>query len=76
MKKAISYQPTQLDQVERNTGVFVYTVIEDSPAFYANVLDEDILIKIIKIDIINSNHTLEFMSSYVIPRKEVVFSKL
>jgi|ETNmetMinimDraft_13_1059891.scaffolds.fasta_scaffold694262_1 hypothetical protein len=70
MKKTISYQPAQLNQVERNTGVFVYTVIEDSHAFYANVLDGEIN----KIDIINSNHALEFMSSYVVPRKEVVFS--
>jgi|TARA_B100000315_G_scaffold214131_1_gene212466 hypothetical protein len=38
--------PDQREQIERNTGAVISVVIEDTPAFYANVLGGDVLIEI------------------------------
>jgi S1-C subfamily serine protease len=38
--------PDQRVQFQRNTGVFIPVVLEDTPAFYANVLGGDVLIEI------------------------------
>ena len=49
LKYGISFKdltPDQRRSFERNTGVLIYIVMEDTPAFYANVLPGDILIKI------------------------------
>jgi hypothetical protein len=41
---------------ERNTGIFVTTVYEDTPMFYANALPGDIIIAINGIQIKNNDH--------------------
>lgn len=53
-----------LDQridLERNTGAFINVVIEDSPAFYSNVMMGDVLIAIDGTSVKNANHALELM---------------
>jgi hypothetical protein len=48
---------------ERNTGALIHVVIEDSPAFYANLLPGDILIQIDGVDVRNFEHALALMHS-------------
>jgi C-terminal processing protease CtpA/Prc len=43
-------------EAERNTGLFVGTVYEDTPSFYANVLRGDIIISINGIQFKNMKH--------------------
>lgn len=56
-------------KLERNTGANVYTVVEDTPAFYANVLQDDILLKINNTDIKSPKHASNVMRD--IPTKDV-----
>lgn len=47
LKIGITYSDLTLEQraqIERNTGIFIHSVIEDSPAFFSNVLVGDVLI--------------------------------
>ncbi|WP_067097988.1 PDZ domain-containing protein [Marinomonas atlantica] len=53
----------QSAQYERNTGVLVYVVIEDSPAFYSNVLSGDVLIAVDGVTVKDTNHAIEIMNS-------------
>ena len=69
---------TQEERVEigQNTGAFIAVVFYDSPAFKANIMQNDILLKIDNIKIINGNHALEVMSSIPIMTKKVIFTIL
>lgn len=60
-------------ELERNTGVLIYVVVENTPAFYANVLDGDILIKFNDVDIINKRHLEDVMGSYNSSRGKCIF---
>ncbi|MFA5072743.1 MAG: PDZ domain-containing protein [Nitrospirota bacterium] len=48
---------------ERNTGAVVNIVIEDTPAFYSNVLPGDILIEINGSKVLNAKNALELMNA-------------
>jgi len=54
--------PDERRSLERNTGVIIDVVMEDTPAFYANVLAGDVLIKIDGILVKNGQHAAELMS--------------
>lgn len=55
--------PAQRSQYERNTGVVINIVIEDSPAFLANVLAGDVLIAIDGTPVRNVDHATQVMGS-------------
>lgn len=55
-------------KLERNTVALIDVVIEDTPAFYSNVLDGDILVAIDGTLIKNAQHALEIMKSYDISK--------
>jgi hypothetical protein len=55
--------PSQRTELERNTGVFINVVMEDSPAFYANVIAGDILISVDGNQVINTNQAMQLMGS-------------
>jgi len=48
-------------EIERNTGIFVETVYEDTPMFYANALRGDIVIAINGIQIKNNAHASQLI---------------
>jgi len=50
-------------EVERNTGALVVAVFNNSPAFYANVIRGDVIIKVDNIDIRNGAEANEAMVS-------------
>ena len=64
----IELTPNQRHSLERNTGIVIDIVMEDTPAFYANVLPGDILIKIDGLLVKNVKHASEIMS-HVKPQK-------
>lgn len=53
--------PDQRAQFERNTGVLINVVIEDSPAFYSNVLAGDVLIAVDGHLVKNAQHAMKLM---------------
>jgi serine protease Do len=53
--------PEQRKEIERNTGVYVNMVIEDSPAFYSNILTGDFITAIDGKMIKNQEHAMEVM---------------
>lgn len=55
--------PEHRKLLERNTGALIDVVIEDTPAFYANLLPGDVLISIDDIAVKNTKHALEIMSN-------------
>jgi serine protease Do len=55
--------PEQRNLLERNTGTQVQVVIEDSPAFYSNVLAGDFLIAVDGQLIKNTEHGVKLMGS-------------
>lgn len=61
--RAIDLTPEQRMVIERNTGVFVATVIENTPAFVANILPGDILIRFNGVDVQNTKHVGELMDA-------------
>lgn len=50
-------------KLERNTGAMIYVVHENSPAFVANILEGDVLIKMNGVDVRNAEHAMELMTS-------------
>lgn len=56
--------PEQRSQLERNTGVLINVVIEDSPAFTSNVLAGDVLIKVNGHLVKNAKHAKELMADF------------
>lgn len=50
--------------LERNTGILIYTVIEDSPAFNSNVLNGDILLEVDGEVVRNVKHLTKISRSY------------
>lgn len=50
--------------IERNMGAVVIAVVEDTPAFFSNVLPGDILIKINDSNIRNAKHATELMQGF------------
>jgi hypothetical protein len=55
--------PMQRSKFERNTGVFVNFVIEDTPAFYANILAGDVLVNIDGKAVKNARHAWTLMEN-------------
>lgn len=48
-------------ELERNTGALIEIVIEDSPAFYSNVIAGDVLIDVDGVPVRNSAHAAKLM---------------
>ena len=48
-------------QLERNTGALVDVVMDDSPAFYSNIIRGDVIIKIDGIDIKSAADSVKAM---------------
>jgi len=59
----INMSDTQRKTIGRNTGALVNYVVEDTPAFFANVMSDDVVIKYDSVDIKNGEHFLELMSN-------------
>jgi serine protease Do len=59
----IDLTPEQRVQFERNTGVLINVVIEDTPAFYSNVLAGDVLIAVDGTTVKNTDHAMQLMGS-------------
>lgn len=55
--------PQERLQLERNTGAVVDVVVEDSPAFFANLLPGDVLVRIDRTDVRNMDHAHELMKA-------------
>ena len=55
--------PDQRAALERNTGVFINVVMEESPAFYSNVLAGDVLIAVDGQRVINTKQAMQLMGS-------------
>jgi hypothetical protein len=51
--------PEIRQQLERNTGVFVWIVMNDSPAFNANVLEGDVILKFNGEDVTSASDFVE-----------------
>ncbi len=51
--------PMIRQQLERNTGVFVWIVMNDSPAFNANVLEGDVILKLNDEDVTSATDFVE-----------------
>jgi len=59
----VDLTPEIRSRLERNTGALILVVSEDSPAFTANVLPDDILLEINGTPINNANHALKIMTT-------------
>lgn len=55
--------PEQRAAIQRNTGAVIDIVMENSPAFVANVLPGDILIRVNGSDVRNAEHASQLMSA-------------
>ncbi|MBC8554729.1 MAG: PDZ domain-containing protein, partial [Candidatus Brocadiales bacterium] len=55
--------PEQRTQFERNTGVLINVVVENSPAFFANVLAGDVLIAVDGKAVQNAQHAGQLMGN-------------
>lgn len=55
--------PDMRAELERNTGALIDIVIEDTPAFYSNVMAGDVLVSIDGQLVKNGQHALELMRS-------------
>lgn len=64
----------QRSYIGQNTGAVITLVMYDSPAFNANIMRNDILIKIDNTKIINSKQAAETMSSVPFGTKKVIFT--
>jgi PDZ domain-containing protein len=60
--------------LERNTGVIIGIVVEESPAFYSNVLPGDILIKVNDSDVRNGKHAHELLGKVSPNANSAVFT--
>lgn len=50
-------------EIERNTGAFVDIVIEDTPAFFSNLLPGDIVLEIDGVNVKSGEHAVSIMSA-------------
>lgn len=57
----IDLDPEQRSARDRNTGALVDVVMENSPAFTANVLPGDILVEVNGVSVLNATHAVELM---------------
>ncbi|WP_448250564.1 PDZ domain-containing protein [Thalassotalea agariperforans] len=55
--------PGMRTELERNTGALIDIVIEDTPAFYSNVMAGDILVSIDGQPVKNGQHAIELMAA-------------
>lgn len=55
--------PEQRTTIERNTGAVIDVVMENTPAFIANILPGDILIRLNGTDVRNAEHASELMGA-------------
>jgi hypothetical protein len=68
--------PEQRVSSERNTGAVIDIVIENTPAFYSNVLPGDILIAINGSNVLNAKHALELMNAVDVSAGAALFKGL
>ena len=61
--------PQDRKRMERNTGVVIKVVIDATPAFYANILIDDVLIKVNDQLVKNVDHAMQLMGA-ISPEKE------
>jgi len=59
----IDLPPELRTQIERNTGAYVDIVLEDSPAFAANILGGDVITEINGVQVINAKQATEIFES-------------
>ena len=64
----------QRRELERNTGAVIEVVVEESAAFYANILPGDILIKVNGIEVRDAPHALKLMSNVNTNDKRATFT--
>ena len=64
----------QRRDLERNTGAVIEIVVEKYPAFYANVLPGDVLIKINGVDVRDAAHAMKLMSQINANDKTAAFT--
>lgn len=60
-------------ELERNSGVLVTTIAEDSPAWKANLIPGDVIIEINNIEVRNSRHAAELMDNAKAKTGNIVF---
>lgn len=60
-------------EIGRNSGIMVWVVYEETPAFYANILPDDIIIEVNGKQILNEDDFSIFIKSIDIKRDGVVF---
>ncbi|MEO1901475.1 MAG: PDZ domain-containing protein [Alcanivorax sp.] len=60
-------------ELGRNTGAIIDVVIEDTPAFYSNIVAGDILISIDGTLVKNARHALEIMNDFPESKKQSTF---
>jgi S1-C subfamily serine protease len=59
----IDLPPELRTQMQRNTGAYVDIVLEDSPAFAANILGGDVITDINGVQVINAKQATEIFES-------------
>lgn len=57
----VDMTPELRASLQRNAGALVYVALENSPAFYANILPGDVLIRVDGIDVRNVEHALALL---------------
>lgn len=55
--------PDMRAELERNTGALIDVVVEDTPAFYSNIMAGDVLISIDDQLVRNAEHASELMAA-------------
>lgn len=60
--------------LERNTGAIIDVVVEESPAFYSNVLPGDILIKVNDSDVRNRDHAMDLLDKVSLSANSALFT--
>ena len=63
-------------KVGRNSGAYINIVFEDTPAFYANVMPGDIIVKLNDVDVKNSKHAIQVYKNRDKSIKSVKFTLL
>lgn len=60
--------------LERNTGAIIEVVVEESPAFYSNVLPGDVLIRVNDSNVRDAKHAIELMQEVAPSANSAVFT--
>ena len=63
-------------ELERNTGALVSLIYKRSPAFYAGIIPNDIIVRVNQTNIADSQHLLDILSAYPANSKQCVITIL